>query len=857
MVNSSSSPNLRLQALEESRQATLAALAELDESTLIQLTRLSLPEIRAIQKDIAEKLPAGNLPAFILSGLLKLKDRQLSPDRVSRDLNALLRGTSLVPSRGLYSVFVAGPAAALYAYQKILQLAGIDPASAFPQGTWQFYLEFGLREDAAHHAVEATAFHRAIPTQAHPVLAATAWVYGAIELIYNFDELLAIEWEERVVLRLLAEEAEAAGAIDHPVFADMERRWRDMRPYHAPSEGGDYLPYRTACFQRFVQERLVRLPPEAHTRFYQRYEQCRAEDLGAYQDQMTILAALKPDRYKEHKEFIPIWQAAVGFIWQGQTYLLPVCEKDEQGCPLCYLARGGSVPPVPLYTLPNGNLCDAVGRPLRADRAGRVWYRDDQQLLGYLSFPPPEVMLGWMASILSAPPPHKASDLDLLLAETPRSLQQTIREQLPEATQMELNSLRRAPILVNWDVHPPDLPLADVRRGRRGIGDHAMTTFRTPRSIVHDLSHIFFDGGWSMAVAEILSDYAVQWYDRLETQAVAKQVTPPLPLVLAGSEKAKELAGGQRRPGEVSAESTEVDMKKLARLRQWLYQRGTPLTVNDLLLLYRSIHAAQYQPSRPVRRAIDSFRGRASSPEARAALQSIEETLARLQATNPALLIPMDASYVSPHERVFPTTFRNPLNEIFELFATAKDHYRAYLADPTLEHWKPFDQERRTLLAYLQAFGQLQDALKSVTRRGESFNTATIRLLAHLPASMQHLLDQIPQRIGVLNEVIKGTEVFSNVGRVAAGTSLTRFISARDDGETKELVWGILTDDENCMHVTLRDFRPFVSPLLALGEEGLARLLVQDYVESYALGFNRFVAELSTLITAREPEEED
>ena len=124
--------------------------------------------------------------------------------------------------------------------------------------------------------------------------------------------------------------------------------------------------------------------------------------------------------------------------------------------------------------------------------------------------------------------------------------------------------------------------------------------------------------------------------------------------------------------------------------------------------------------------------------------------------------------------------------------------------------------------------------------------------MGHVPPSMQYLLDQIPQRIGVLNEVIKGNEAFSNVGRVAPGASLTRFISARDDGQTKELIWGILTDDRGQMHISLRDFRPFVPMLLALGETELADLLAQDYLESYVGGLNRFVAELSALITLKE-----
>jgi phytoene/squalene synthetase len=122
--------------------------------------------------------------------------------------------------------------------------------------------------------------------------------------------------------------------------------------------------------------------------------------------------------------------------------------------------------------------------------------------------------------------------------------------------------------------------------------------------------------------------------------------------------------------------------------------------------------------------------------------------------------------------------------------------------------WQAFDQQRRRFLAHLKVFSEFQDAIKAVTMRGESFNTATLRLLGHLPPAMQYILDQIPQRIGVLNEVIKGNEVFSNVGRVSAGSSLRRFLSAKDDGEAKELVWAVLTDDHDRMHITCAIFDP-------------------------------------------------
>lgn len=854
MVSDSQPSAEQLQKLEQSRRATLASLLQIDDGMIRQLTRLTLPEIQAVKQEVAQVLPAGNLPAFVLSGLLKLKGRRINPDQVSRDVAALMRGVSLIP-QGLYGAFVAGPAAVLYAYQKLLQLAGKDTADAFPQGPWQFYLQFGLREDTARHANETVGFHQALPPQADPVAVATAWVCAALELIFHYDELLAINWREGVMLRLLMEEMAEVSGADRASFVTVVREWYRTCPYHRPSDGTDYTTHRQSVFQRFLQEHLNVLPPLAQERFRKRHAARVVEELPAYQKQMTLLATLQPDTYQERKEAIPFWQVSIGFIYREHTYLLPICQQDEGGAPLCYLSYPDDAPPVPLGRLLDGELYDAAThQSLLVDRGGRVWYRGSGRLMGSMRPPSPETVYSWLASILFSPDIGAPPILDLMLTESPRPLQLQLRSKLPDSTQAELSALRRAAVIINWDCRPHELPLAYIRRGRRGIGDHALTLFCTDQSMVFDQSHIFFDGVWGLAIAEIMTDSAVQWYQRLKSsdQPANPKTLVFKPLELKSTPQVDAMCQSHYRPNEAAAESAEVETRHLFRLRKWLLQRGVRLTINDLLILYRFFHAAWYQPSQTLIQAQEAFHSRATSEEAQAAYQAIESTLARLRETNPPLLIPMDASNVSPRERVFPTTFRNPLTEIRERFVIAQDHYRAYRARPDTERWSAFDRARRELLTYLKAFGELMDTLKAVTMRGESFNTATIRLLAHLPTSMQHLLDQIPQRIGVLNEIIKGNEVFSNVGRVAPGTSLTRFLSAKDDGQTKELIWAVLTEDQGQMRISLRDFRPFVPQLLALGETELADLLAQDYLDSYARGLNRFVKELSAIITLKE-----
>jgi hypothetical protein len=154
------------------------------------------------------------------------------------------------------------------------------------------------------------------------------------------------------------------------------------------------------------------------------------------------------------------------------------------------------------------------------------------------------------------------------------------------------------------------------------------------------------------------------------------------------------------------------------------------------------------------------------------------------------------------------------------------------------------------LLAQLNYFGQLMRAYKKVALEGGSPSTVTMKLLAHLPDAMLKLLDEIPKRVDILNEVLKGEEAFSNVGRVARGSSITRFISAKDDNDNKRMIWGVVTDDDDILHLSLRDFMPHVSALHKVNRLDLAELILQDYLEGFVSGFNQFVKDLLEILNA-------
>src|SRR5258708_19083218 len=119
------------------------------------------------------------------------------------------------------------------------------------------------------------------------------------------------------------------------------------------------------------------------------------------------------------------------------------------------------------------------------------------------------------AAILKDKPEISTATLDKLLATAKRHDQPALRKLLPEYTRTEVERLRLAPIILNWDSASADESLKDIRSGRRGIGDQALTVFRTTQSTVFDLSHIFFDGPWGMAVAEILTGKAITFSPQL------------------------------------------------------------------------------------------------------------------------------------------------------------------------------------------------------------------------------------------------------------------------------------------------------------------------------------------------------
>lgn len=788
-------------------------LKSIAQSKLLRdLSSLSLPEIDAAVNLVSQVVPAGNVPAVILSGLAKLTGRKPPAKIISRDINLLFKGVDQALDRAVYGAFFAGPAAVIWGYQNLLRLAGKDPEDSFPEGTWQFYVDYALREDTARHANETCGFdlllnqHR---LSLNTVDRVTAWVMAAIHCLHQYPSLLENEWRERVYLRCLVDLSR--DRADGPAYARLYRAWEQQRPYERGPDvaaGETYSAYRRRKFDQFLAEAARNLPADLRHEWTAHIRAAEAEDLPAYQQQMSLLAYLDPGPYGETRTPIALKQAHVGVIYQGHYYLLPACTP-------------GAGQPAEVATV-------------RAQIAA-------------LSADP------------KASPPSLAA-----LAQIKRAAWPSLRQKLNRNLVKELDMLRHAPILLNFDPRPHapsalrSLPLAELRQGERGIGDHALTIFDTRKTFVFDQSHIFFDGAWGAALAEIMTNEALAWAVYLNSSPAGQpQATQPYRLALPF--KPAELKLLEQAPlvtPEVDAETEAVNLKAMLTLRKSFKQRSDliELTINDLLVLYRAVHAITYQPApglvAQLRRLSEV---EATRPAAEAALQALQPA-----EVSPAIVIPVDASLRSPRDRLYPITLQVPLHDLdlLNLHRRVVKALNAYSkrGDGDSEAlYERFDQLQKVYLRTLAEFGRMMSRTKEIALAGETLSIGAIKMLAHLPTPLQRMLDQVPDRFEVLNDLIRGRETFSNVGAVASNSSLTRFITAKDDNDKKTLAWGIITDAKGAMRITLRDFRPHVALLITAGHKDLAVRLTQDYLDAYAGGLNRFMADLRRITeTSRE-----
>jgi len=751
---------------------------------LHELSQLSLPEIERLTDEIARVVPAGNIPAMILSGLVNMDKRRIDSADSTKHVELLFRGIRQTLDKAIYTAFFATPATVIYGYQQLLRLAGKDPDEAFGDGTWQFYLEFALREDSARHANETTGFHGYLrKSQVTEADQLAAWMLTTLWTVRALPGLLENEWREYMLLRVLAEAAEAANMRNADQYRNLRREWEKILPYRR-RDAQDYNDYRRAQFDAFWEPHYKSLNRKATAVFDKLYPQLEGIKRPAFQQQMSWLAYAQANKHREERVHYPLAEAHIGVIYDERYYLMPINDLNDTRTIRAYAA--------------------AI---IRGEPAGRG-----------------------------------RATLDEALVTARRSTHETLRGYLGPTASEDIDKLRRTPVLINWDEQNGQRTLSAIRQhAKRGIGDHPMTIIRTTESMVFDQSHIFFDGAWGAAIAQLMTNDAVDRARYLSKQASVRRGETPYSPTLATPKKLTKAAEQQRIGYEVSAENTRISLGNIRALRQTLKQRSelSAVTVNDLLLLYRGIHAARYQPSERLKNAME----RVKAAKKRTSLEAVEDMLKHIQNRNPAILIPIDARRYDPRERVYPTTFRNPFTDFHTQHQRTLEALQADDKDA-------FKNHQLTYLRMVGGFGELLKRYKEIALEGKSTSTTSIKFMAHLPDALQSLLNHIPGRFDILNEIIKGEEVFSNVGQVAAGSSLRRFISAKDDNDQKTLVWGVQTAADGTVYITLRDFRPYVRTLIKDGMHTLAQLVVQDYLDAYVDGLNAYCGELREIASA-------
>lgn len=156
----------------------------------------------------------------------------------------------------------------------------------------------------------------------------------------------------------------------------------------------------------------------------------------------------------------------------------------------------------------------------------------------------------------------------------------------------------------------------------------------------------------------------------------------------------------------------------------------------------------------------------------------------------PAILIPINARPKEPSERIYPLVVDVPVTELNLLDLHQRtietlNTYEQSAAKERVNAYAKFDRLQRHYLATLAGLGQVLSRARESAVHGESAGPDSLELLAYMPAPVQRLLDQAPNRSDVLNELMKGQEVLVNVGAATPGSSLSRFNAAKDDHEHK------------------------------------------------------------------------
>jgi hypothetical protein len=413
-----------------------------------ELTQMTLPQVDQLVNSVSRSVPAGNVPALILNGLMRLGRNQ--DTQAKSNVNTLFKGVNQLFDRAMYGAVFAGPAAVIWGYQNLLRIAGRDPDDSFPEGTWQFYVDYALREDTARHTNETHGFDSTVKGRKKIGMTdrITAWIMSAAQVLHTYDQLLANEWRERVYTFTLSQLlSDPKAPIKH---SKIYRKWQGQIPYTALNDakkGETYPAYRRHKFDAFFSKVLKQADADTRERWEKIINDLQRTALPAYKKQMSILAYLEPDIYGETRMPISKSLAQIAVYYMGHYYFYPTINSKT------------------------GQLVDV------------------------------NLIREMVRAMIGKPRTDAPSELAPLL-RVRRAALKDLRPNLNPTLGLQINKMHLAPIVLNFDtkIGNADLPLAEMRKAERGTGDHPLTVFDAGQTFIFDQSHIFFDGAWGAAV---------------------------------------------------------------------------------------------------------------------------------------------------------------------------------------------------------------------------------------------------------------------------------------------------------------------------------------------------------------------
>src|SRR5262249_34501948 len=148
-------------------------------------------------------------------------------------------------------------------------------------------------------------------------------------------------------------------------------------------------------------------------------------------------------------------------------------------------------------------------------------------------------------------------------------------------------------------------------------------------------------------------------YLNLLSPAVGAPVPIYTPLKLALDRAERQLIRSALQVSrEAGAENNQIDVRSALTLKNYFKQRSDllKLTINDLLVLYRAMHAVLYQPSKALQEELESFKKHQPSFASR-----FQQALEASTILRPSILIPVDGSKRLPRDRVYPMNLEVPL----------------------------------------------------------------------------------------------------------------------------------------------------------------------------------------------------